>query len=127
MGTHHYFTFGLHHRVVGETLVLEPRGELDAWADQELSPRLAVLLDRPRPRPHVIVDLRQVTFLDAGGLRLLIRLRNRATANGSTLRLVGACAGVRHVLRVTRLDRAFTLLDEPPPPLDASSGHSIPA
>ncbi|WP_225858932.1 STAS domain-containing protein [Streptomyces albicerus] len=128
MGTHHN-TFGLHHHVAGDTLVLQPHGELDAWADQELSPRMAALLDRPRDRAvaQVVVDLGGVTFLDAGGLRLLIRLRNRTSGNGTALRLVRTPAKVRRLLRLTRLDRTFTLLDEPSSSLDTAPGHGVPA
>ncbi|MGW0821649.1 STAS domain-containing protein [Streptomyces sp. NPDC002845] len=105
-------TFALHHHTTGGRTVLELHGELDAWADQELFPRLAPLLDRPRP--DVVADLRPASFLDAGGLRLLLRINTYVGRRHGTLRIV--CTGPRllHVLRLTRLDRTFTILDEPP-------------
>lgn len=108
--------FGLHHHVVDGSLVLTFRGELDAWADQELSPRVAELLDRPGA--DVVVDLRQVTFLDAGGLRLLVRIKGRVVAKRRTLRLVRSSPRVWRVLRITRLERSFTVLDGMPAALD---------
>ncbi|WP_367039007.1 STAS domain-containing protein [Streptomyces sp. Je 1-332] len=109
--------FGLHHRVVDESIILTFRGELDAWADLELSPRIAELLDRPGA--DVVVDLRQVTFLDAGGLRLLVRIKGRTIAKRRTLRLIRSSPRVWRVLRITRLDRSFTVLDSMPAALDA--------
>lgn len=108
--------FGLHHHVVDGSIVLTFRGELDAWADQELSPHIAELLDRPGA--DVVVDLRQVTFLDAGGLRLLVRIKGRTAAKRRTLRLVRSSPRVWRVLRITRLDRSFTVLDAMPAALD---------
>lgn len=109
--------FALHHRVVGESIILTFRGELDAWADQELAPCVAELLDRPGA--DVVVDLRQVTFLDAGGLRLLVRIKALAVARRCSLRLVRSSPRVWRVLRITRLDRSFTVLDGMPAALDA--------
>ncbi|MFS8198733.1 STAS domain-containing protein [Streptomyces sp. CWNU-52B] len=128
MGTHHV-PFGLRHRTVGDTLVLLPRGELDAWADQELFPQVAELLDRPRDPAvsGVVVDLGAVTFLDAGGLRLLVRLRDRTCLSGVELRLARTPAKARRVLHLCRLERTFTFLDEPGFPRDPAPGRGIPA
>ncbi|WP_125510771.1 STAS domain-containing protein [Streptomyces sp. WAC 01529] len=89
------------------TDVLAFWGELDAWADQELSPRVTALLDRAGRR--VVADLRKVTFLDAGGLRLLVRIRQQVAAGQGTLWLVPGSARNWRVLRITRLDRTFTI------------------
>lgn len=101
------FTFGLRHRVVNGTDVLAFWGELDAWADQELTPRVTALLDQAGR--HVVADLRKVTFLDAGGLRLLVRIRQYVAAGQGTLWLVPGTARNWRVLRITRLDRTFTI------------------
>ncbi len=106
------FTFGLHHRVVNGTDVLAFWGELDAWADQELTPRVTALLDRTGRQ--VVADLRRVTFLDAGGLRLLVRIRQQVAAGEGTLWLVPGSARNWRVLRITRLDRTFTIPAGPP-------------
>lgn len=108
--------FGMHHRVVDGSIVLTFRGELDVWADLELSPRIAELLERPGA--DVVVDLRQVTFLDAGGLRLLVRIKGRTVAQRRTLRVVRSSPRVWRVLRITRLDRSFTVLDGMPATLE---------
>ncbi|MEV0322910.1 STAS domain-containing protein [Streptomyces sp. NPDC050658] len=118
-------SFGLRHRVVDGLTVLTLHGELDAWAEQELEPCLRELLDRSGS--DVVVDLREVTFLDAGGLRLLVRIRNRTIAGGRSLRLVRTRPRVWRVLRITRLDSSFTVLDTLPAELDVPDGDDIPA
>ncbi|WP_409235243.1 STAS domain-containing protein [Streptomyces sp. PA5.6] len=89
------------------TDVLAFWGELDAWADQELAPRVMALMDRAGPR--VVADLREVTFMDAGGLRLLVRIRKRVAPGRGTLWLVPGSARNRRLLRITSLDKAFTI------------------
>ncbi|MFC7309591.1 STAS domain-containing protein [Streptomyces monticola] len=114
-------TFGLHHRNVDGTLVLSLYGEIDAWAHQVLVPRLTVLL-LERPYRQVVVDLRPVTFIDASGLRLLVRVRRHATALDTELRLVRGRPRVWQILRLTGLDRCFTVWDVLPAALEAP-GH----
>ena len=116
METRH-FTFALRHHVVAGTLLLEFHGELDAWADQELAPRVTELL-RSRRRA-VLVDLRSVTFLDAGGLRLLLRIRQQAPRRKGRVRLVLDSPQILRVLDITHVDGVFTLLGELPFPFAA--------
>lgn len=113
MGTYES-TFQLHHRTLDGAFVLVLSGELDAWADQELAPRAAVLL--ARAGPDVVVDLRDVTFLDAGGLRLLLRIRERVLFHGGRVRLVRGEPRVWRVLRLTGVDSVFDVVDGLPAP-----------
>src|SRR4051794_18097155 len=106
MDTRH-FTFALRHHVVANTLLLEFHGELDAWADQELAPRVTELL-RLRRRA-VLVDLRSVTFLDAGGLRLLLRISRQAPRRKGRVRLVLDRPQILRVLRITQVDGVFSV------------------
>ncbi|PKV90088.1 STAS domain-containing protein [Streptomyces sp. TLI_146] len=124
--------FFLRERTVGAALVIELHGELDIWARTQLSPRLEELLDRPWP--SVAVDLSGVTFLDACGLGMLVWLQARIKAYGGRLSLVRPAPNVARILRITRLDRAFTLLDDlpascrvPAPEQGASAAPASPA
>ncbi|MDQ8702677.1 STAS domain-containing protein [Streptomyces sp. LHD-70] len=110
--------FGLQHRSVGETLVLVLYGEIDAWAHQVLAPRLTGLLVE-LPWREVVVDLRPVTFLDASGLRLLVRIRRHCTARDAQVRLVRGIPRVRRVLLLTGLEPCFSNWEALPPELDA--------
>ncbi|HET6856945.1 MAG TPA: STAS domain-containing protein [Streptomyces sp.] len=102
-------TFFLRDRVMGEVLVIELHGELDIWATVVLCERAEAICDRPRP--DVVVDLRPATFLDAGGLRLLLRIRAQVARRRGALRLVRPIPKVWRVFRMTGLDQAFTVID----------------
>ncbi|WP_076260910.1 STAS domain-containing protein [Intrasporangium flavum] len=64
------------------------------------------------PGATVVVDLRDVTFLDSSGLGAVIGLYHRARAAGATLRLV--CDGVSlRLVRLTRLDQVIDVEASP--------------
>jgi anti-anti-sigma factor len=55
----------------------------------------------------LVLDLAQVDRIDAGGLGVLLGLREWAHANAIRLRLMNATNHVAQVLELTRLDRVF--------------------
>ncbi|MFI6938767.1 STAS domain-containing protein [Streptomyces sp. NPDC050418] len=118
------FVFGLEHRTAGSTLFLLLSGELDIWADEELAPRAARLIGSARP--EVVIDLHHVTFLDAGGLRLLLGIRRRVKDRRGTVRLIRAHGQPQQVLRLTGLDGGFDLWDGEPDD-GAGQGPAVPA
>ncbi|MEN8649973.1 STAS domain-containing protein [Streptomyces sp. 21So2-11] len=102
-------TFFLRDRTIGGVLVIELHGELDIWATVVLCEWAEAICDRPRP--DVVVDLRPATFLDAGGLRLLLRIRAQVVRRRGSIRIVRPVPRVWRVLRMTGLDQAFTVID----------------
>lgn len=52
----------------------------------------------------ILVDLRELTFLDSTGLHAVLAARNRAEANRRQLLLIGATAPVRRVFELTGQD-----------------------
>lgn len=114
--------FGLWDRAVEATTVLELFGEIDIEAQLVLGPAVQRIIDRKAP--EVVVDLRPVTFMDAGGLRLLGEVQDGVAARGGTLRLVRGTRGVMRLFRLTGLDSAFVVLDRLPPTL-ADGDHEL--
>lgn len=57
----------------------------------------------------VIVDLSDVTLVDAHGLGVLLQLREQAQTKGLRFELVNISRRVREVLRLTRLDFVFQI------------------
>ncbi|MBC2875889.1 MULTISPECIES: STAS domain-containing protein [Streptomyces] len=106
--------FTMRERVAGGAVTIELSGEIDILAEQELGPRLEALAGRRRA--DLVIDLRGVTFLDASGLRLLLRARNRVARGGGRLRVVRGGPRVSKVIRIVRLEPAFHWLDAPPGP-----------
>ncbi|RLV01282.1 sulfate transporter [Streptomyces griseocarneus] len=104
--------FAMRERVAYGAIIIELHGELDILADQVLCPRVDALTERFRV--DVLIDLRRVTFLDASGIRLLLRARQRVLARGGRLRLVRGTPRVTKVLRLAGVESAFTILEAPP-------------
>ncbi len=75
--------------------------------DAEIAPEFrAVVGERARGRPAVIVSLAHVRWIDASGLAALVGVLQRM-APGGELRLAGAGPGVRALLAATHLDEVF--------------------
>ncbi|GHG59999.1 STAS domain-containing protein [Streptomyces griseocarneus] len=113
--------FTMRERVAGGAVVVELLGEIDILAEQTLGPPLEALAGRCRG--DLVIDLRGVTFLDASGVRLLLRARGRTARCGARLRLVRGGAMVSKVIRIAGVEPAFTWLDAFPP----SAVGSVPA
>lgn len=85
-------------------------GELDI----STAPRLEDELRRVEAeRPGLIVlDLKQLTFMDSTGLRLLITADARARQDARQLAIVKGNEMVQRVLRLTRLDERLNIVDD---------------
>lgn len=60
----------------------------------------------------VILDLARVTTVDAGGLGLMLELREEAESKGIRFELMNATKWVSKVLKITRLDSVFQITSE---------------
>jgi anti-sigma B factor antagonist len=89
----------------GDRSVVYVAGEVDlATAHLIVDHVAAALLDHS---PWVVVDLRQVTFLDSAGVDALLAARDLAVAAGGALRIAGPGPLVLKVLRLTEVDLQF--------------------
>lgn len=67
----------------------------------------------------IVVDLEQVTFMDASGIRVFLGAAQRATASGRTFGIIRAPAMVQRILQITgtsHLLAADALAPNPGPP-----------
>lgn len=79
-------------------------GEIDA----STAPRLIDALDKlPGDHGAVVVDVRDVTFIDSSGLRVLIALAERAKGEGRALELASPSTSVTRLLEITGLAEMF--------------------
>jgi anti-sigma B factor antagonist len=87
--------------------ILAFSGSLDSSTVKEARPWL---LKATGKRPaRVVVDLRQLEFLDSTGLSVLVESKRRALENDGDLLLCGLRQPVRIVFELTRLDRFFEI------------------
>ena len=80
-------------------------GELDLRVGSEVHRALGTL------SPYLVFDLRQTTFVDASGLRLLTRGHQAARARNGCARVAAPSRQVRKVLAILSLDTALQLFD----------------
>ena len=87
-------------------------GELDLASAEELEGELKQL-EAAEP-PLLVLDLRELEFMDSTGLRTVIAADARARDRGGRLVVVRARDEVDRVFRLTRMDQHLELVDEPP-------------
>jgi anti-anti-sigma factor len=68
---------------------------------------------RAKPRPCVVLDLSEVTFMASPALASLVGLWHWLKARGYGLRLSALSLTVRHILHRTRLEQIFPVEGEP--------------
>jgi anti-anti-sigma factor len=87
-------------------------GELDLASAEDLDTHLKQL-EASEPQ-LLVLDLRELEFMDSTGLRTVIAADARAKDRGARLVVVRAPEEVDRVFRLTRMDQHLELVDEPP-------------
>ncbi len=73
-----------------------------------------MLLDSLANQKNVLVDMSAVTEIDSAGVASLVEAHNTARKNGKAFALFHVGYPVLRVLRLARLDKAFTILSGAP-------------
>ncbi|WUI03686.1 STAS domain-containing protein [Spirillospora sp. NBC_00431] len=93
--------------VRGDTAVVAVTGEIDLRTADTLRARL-VEARGEGPR-RLVVDFTGVPFCDAAGLGALVAAHNRIAVSGGEIALARVRPAQRRLLRITGLDRLFTI------------------
>jgi anti-anti-sigma factor len=99
--------FSVSRRRAGDAIVVAPAGEIDLATIDALQAAIDVAATDAET---VVLDLREVTFIDSAGLRLVLQ-SSRAIGG------FGVVRGPREVQRIfdlVGLDGRLTILDRPP-------------
>jgi anti-anti-sigma factor len=94
----------------GSALVVAPRGEIDLATVGLV--RDAVERER-QDDEDLVLDLREVGFMDTSGLRYVLEVVERASKDGFDVRLVRGPAAVQRVFEVSGLEPRLPFVDEP--------------
>jgi anti-sigma B factor antagonist len=94
---------------VGDVILLTLKGELRVPDDQLLT-RTVRRLVRAGGR-RVLVDLQQVTAVDAAGLGALLSARNLLADGGGRIELLNPGPRVRHLMTLTNLFSVFEVVE----------------
>ncbi len=96
---------------------VELRGELDLSCEDQFGDSVDTVQSG-----RLVLDLRALTFIDAAGLRMILRTWQRSREEGFALEIVGGRDQVEKVFRITGLDRTLPMADQIS--LNGGSQHS---
>lgn len=95
----------------GDTVWVRPVGELDLDTEPQLEESIAAMRELGAPR--LVLDLRELTFMDSTGLRLVIRWDTRSREQGFEFAIVRGPDVVQRVVRLTGMEEQLTFTDPP--------------
>jgi anti-anti-sigma factor len=103
--------FSVEERQQGDASVLTVAGELDLRTSPELEEGLGRAFDAGSEL--VILDLRQIEFMDSTGLRVILGAHQRAQDMGRRFALVRGADQIERVLTLTGVRELLTVVDTP--------------
>jgi len=98
-------------RETDDRLTVSLTGEIDVSTSRQLSS--AVLGAMPEDNRPIVLDLRDVTFMDSSGIHTLLRLRTAAARRRNRLVVVRGPRPIQRVLELTSTEELFEMVDEP--------------
>ncbi|HUR76507.1 MAG TPA: STAS domain-containing protein [Acidimicrobiales bacterium] len=93
-------------------------GELDVATSPRLQDAMTRLIEEGQLR--LVVDLREVTFLDSSALGVLVGARRRLLPEHGEVSVVCTDPRLLHLLRLTKLDEVFPIYDSVPAAVGAT-------
>lgn len=93
----------------GKATVLKLSGrKLDSAVSSELKAEFLILC-KPKVTEKLIVDLEEVQFCDSSGLSALLIADRAMREHGGSVHLVNVHKKVMDLMKITQLDRLFTI------------------
>ena len=105
-------SFGLEVVQDGGATRISPTGELDIATSPALEQAIAEAT--ADAGAALVLDLRELTFMDSTGLRTLAQTNARAESDGFTLSIVRGPRQIERVLEISGLGALLPLVDAPP-------------
>jgi anti-sigma B factor antagonist len=91
------------------SVVVRLAGDLDLRVADDVAATVEELLDAGFPR--VVLDLRELSFLDSSGIHMLIAARRAAERRQRDVSLIRGPRNVQRVLQLTGTESLFTFVD----------------
>lgn len=104
--------FELRAERIGATAHVAIKGELDIATLPEVEQVIQSL--RSPDLERLVVDLRELSFLDSMSIELLLRLHTDLPQTGAELLVVRGPRAVHRVFELTGLDQVLVVVDQPP-------------
>ena len=96
----------------GSVAIVRPTGELDLSGATVLEAELDRLAEDPE-LTSVVLDMRDLQFMDSSGLRLVVVADMRAREAGRRFALVRGGETVHRVFEITRMSDRLDFVDDP--------------
>jgi anti-sigma B factor antagonist len=94
----------------GEVAVIVPEGDIDL----KTAPAVRAELEAAQAEAgRVVLDLRQVAFMDSSGIRLLVEAQIAAERDGFAFAVVRGPAPVQRLFDLAGLEGRLALVDDP--------------
>ena len=93
----------------GNTITAVFDGRLDTLAAQQIADTIEPLMQHADQT--IILDCEKMPFISSSGLRLFLKIRKEASEKGGKLYLRKVCNDVLQVLKMTKLDEVFEMID----------------
>lgn len=101
--------FGVRAQAHERAHVVAPRGELDLFSVEQLK---AALDQRPEPCDAVVLDLRDLTFFDTSGMRLVVETLQELDGTGIRFAILRGSPDVQRLFALARLDERLPFFDD---------------
>jgi anti-anti-sigma factor len=103
--------FEVEHEPHGDAVVVVVRGEIDIVTSPQLR---AALLDDRAQAPLIVLDLREVTFIDSSGLGVIVGQQKRAQEREERFAVaVGESLAVQRILDLSGLVKVLDIVNNP--------------
>lgn len=104
--------FSLHTRELDAgTVCVEVAGEFDLWRAYDFDQCLQAI--EAEGVDTLVLDLREVRFLDSAGLARIMAANRRAARNGHRFAVVRGCRAVERLFALTALDQRLEMVSAP--------------
>jgi anti-anti-sigma factor len=101
-------------------VVVVASGEIDLWSAPEVR---AAMVAHEAGDSGIVLDLREVTFMDSSGLGLIVEQQQRARKQGFRFAIaVGAASDTHRILEMSGLAKVLELVDDPGAFLSGDAG-----
>jgi stage II sporulation protein AA (anti-sigma F factor antagonist) len=94
--------------VLGGTLIVRPHGELDHHTSDMLRTKIEEAIRRGNVR-HLVLSMRDVSFMDSSGLGVIIGRYKQITSLGGKMAVCGANPHVRRLLEMSGLFKILAI------------------
>jgi anti-anti-sigma factor len=94
----------------GTTVRLALTGELDIAGAARVEQELERI--EQDPPATIVLDLRELAFMDSTGLRVIVAADSRAREQNRRLVIVRGSATVQRIIEMTRLDERLEIVDD---------------